>query len=74
MQSFYKSGCLRRLHSHKLITKPRFPNRRALHQLRQLPYEIDQGLGDFLTPEGLRLIAVDYQQGLLTRLNEQLKG
>ncbi|GJJ07388.1 hypothetical protein Clacol_001590 [Clathrus columnatus] len=45
-----------------------------LYQLRQLPYDIEQGLGDFLTPEGLKLIAIDYQQGLLTRLNEQIKG
>ncbi|KAF8528923.1 Manganese/iron superoxide dismutase [Hysterangium stoloniferum] len=49
-------------------------SRRCIHQLRQLPYNIENGLGDFLSPEGLKLIAVDYQQGLLSRLNEQVKG
>ena len=31
-------------------------------------------MGDFLSPEALRLIAEDYQQGLLDRLNEEVKG
>jgi len=42
--------------------------------LQQLPYNIEDGLGDFLSPEALHMIAVEYQQGLLTRLNEQVKG
>lgn len=48
--------------------------RRCVHQLRQLPYDVDQGLGKFLSPAALRMMAVDYQQGLLTRLNEQVRG
>lgn len=31
-------------------------------------------MGDFLSPEALKVIAEDYQQGLLDRLNEQIKG
>jgi hypothetical protein len=31
-------------------------------------------MGDFLSPAALKAIAEDYQQGLLDRLNEQIKG
>ena len=31
-------------------------------------------MGDFLSPAALKVVAVDYQQGLLDRLNEQIKG
>jgi len=31
-------------------------------------------MGDFLSPAALKVIAEDYQQGLLDRLNEQIKG
>jgi hypothetical protein len=31
-------------------------------------------MGDFLSPAALKVIAEDYQQGLLDRLNEQVKG
>lgn len=52
------------------------PGRTAsgLHQRRELEYPIENGLGDFLTPEGLKAIAVDWQEGLLKRLNEEVKG
>lgn len=49
-------------------------SRRCIHQVRPLPYDVNQGLGSFLSPAALRMIAIDYQQGLLTRLNEQVKG
>ena len=39
-----------------------------------LPYNVEDGMGDFLPPAALKLIAEDYQQGLLDRLNEQIKG
>ncbi|KAN0139928.1 hypothetical protein V8E53_002233, partial [Lactarius tabidus] len=39
-----------------------------------LPYKIVNGMGDFLPPAALKVIAEDYQQGLLDRLNEQIKG
>jgi hypothetical protein len=47
---------------------------RRIHSVRPLPYEIEEGLGDFLSPEALRIIAHDYQQGLLKRLNEEVAG
>lgn len=47
---------------------------RNAHQLRQLPYDIENGLGEFLPPEALRVIAVDYQSGLLQRLNDEVRG
>ena len=31
-------------------------------------------MGDFLSPAALKVVAVDYQQGLLDRLNKQIKG
>jgi hypothetical protein len=31
-------------------------------------------MGNFLLPVALMVVAVDYQQGLLDRLNEQIKG
>jgi superoxide dismutase, Fe-Mn family len=48
--------------------------RRMIHVRVPLPYKVEDGMGDFLSPEALRVIAVDYQQGLLDRLNEQIKG
>ncbi|CAE6439320.1 unnamed protein product [Rhizoctonia solani] len=45
----------------------------GLHARRELEYPIDEGLGEFLTPQGLRTIAVDWQEGLLNRLNEEVK-
>ncbi|KAI0029530.1 hypothetical protein K488DRAFT_80113 [Vararia minispora EC-137] len=46
---------------------------RCLHVRRQLPYIIDDGMGRFLSPEGLRSIAVEYQQGLIDRLNDEIR-
>lgn len=54
--------------------RTRLTPRRNLHTRTPLPYDIDNGLGDFLTPQALRMIAIDYQQGLLDRLNEQVHG
>ncbi|KAH7344877.1 Manganese/iron superoxide dismutase [Rhizoctonia solani] len=45
----------------------------GLHARRDLEYPIEGGLGEFLTPEGLRTIAIDWQEGLLDRLNEEIK-
>jgi hypothetical protein len=50
------------------------PSCRTIHVRVPLPYKIEDGLGDFLSPEALKVIAEDYQQGLLDRLNEQIKG
>ncbi|KAH9032139.1 hypothetical protein EDB85DRAFT_2089321 [Lactarius pseudohatsudake] len=48
--------------------------RRNIHVRVPLPYKIEDGMGDFLPPAALKVIAEDYQQGLLDRLNEQIKG
>lgn len=53
--------------------KPRW-NKRNYHQLEKLPYPIENGLGDFLPPEALKVVAIDYQAGLLQQLNEELRG
>ncbi|TBU22046.1 hypothetical protein BD309DRAFT_907474 [Dichomitus squalens] len=47
---------------------------RALHQRKQLSYPVEEGLGSFLPPHSLKMIAEDYQQGLLDRLNDQIRG
>lgn len=46
---------------------------RSLHVRRELPYPTDKGLGEFLPPAAVRTI-VEWQDGLLERLNEQVKG
>jgi len=46
---------------------------RALHQRQALPYPAEHGLGKFLPPEALK-VQLEYQDGLLERLNEQLGG
>lgn len=47
---------------------------RGIHGLRPLPFDIEDGLGDFLSPEALKTVAHEYQEGLLTRLNEEVVG
>jgi superoxide dismutase, Fe-Mn family len=47
---------------------------RQVHNRLQLPYPIEKGLGDFLPPAALKVVAEDYQQGLLDRLNEEVAG
>ncbi|PCH41587.1 hypothetical protein WOLCODRAFT_137483 [Wolfiporia cocos MD-104 SS10] len=47
---------------------------RNLHYRQELKYPVEEGLGQFLSPEGLKMLAVEYQQGLLDRLNEEVKG
>ncbi|KIM33454.1 hypothetical protein M408DRAFT_19745 [Serendipita vermifera MAFF 305830] len=47
---------------------------RRIHSVRPLPFDIEDGLGEFLSPEALRVVAQEYQQGLLDRLNEEVIG
>ncbi|BGP16422.1 hypothetical protein JCM10213_004022 [Rhodosporidiobolus nylandii] len=49
-------------------------SRRALHQRVPLPYPTEQGIPGFLSPEALRTVAVDWQQGVLDRLNQLVRG
>lgn len=53
---------------------PTWTHYRSIHFRRELPYPIEEGLGDFLPPSALKTIAVDYQDGLLQRLNDEVKG
>merc|ERR1711939_288465 len=48
--------------------------RRRLHQRAQLPYSVEKGIEGFLSPQALKTIAVDWQEGLLHRLNERVRG
>ncbi|KII95965.1 hypothetical protein PLICRDRAFT_694070 [Plicaturopsis crispa FD-325 SS-3] len=52
----------------------RLPQRRCVHKRRPLPYPIEQGLGNFLPPNALKTVAVDFQEGLLDRLTDEVKG
>lgn len=47
---------------------------RNIHVPRPLAYPIENGLGDFLPPPALKTLAVDYQEGLLQRLNDEIRG
>lgn len=47
---------------------------RNIHQRRSLLYPIEDGLGEFLPPAALKAVAVDYHDGLLQRLNEEVQG
>ncbi|KNZ71712.1 Putative 37S ribosomal protein S26A, mitochondrial [Termitomyces sp. J132] len=47
---------------------------RSIHKRKTLPYPIEGGLGNFLPPEALKVVAVDYQEGLLKRLDEEVRG
>ncbi|KAJ3568407.1 hypothetical protein NP233_g5734 [Leucocoprinus birnbaumii] len=46
---------------------------RRLHRLQALPYHVDEGLGNFLPPEALK-VQLEFQSGLLERLNEHIIG
>lgn len=46
---------------------------RNVHRRIPLPYPINGGLGKFLPPPALQTL-VDYQDGLLSRLNEEVRG
>jgi hypothetical protein len=47
---------------------------RGVHSLRKLPYPVEGGLGAFLPPDALRTVGVEYQQGLLDRLNDYTRS
>jgi superoxide dismutase, Fe-Mn family len=47
---------------------------RDLHTVKPLPFDTEVGLGDFLSPDALKVVAQEYQEGLLQRLNEEVLG
>lgn len=56
-----------------LLTEARKLGRRHAHMPRPLPYPIEGGLGNFLPPQSLQTL-VDYQDGLLERLNQEIRS
>ena len=47
---------------------------RFAHRRVPLPYDAEHGLPGFLSPNALRTVAVDWQQGVLARLDELVRG
>ena len=45
-----------------------------MHKLRPPPYPVEEGLGEFMPPDALRQVAVEYQTGLLQHLNDLVRG
>lgn len=54
------------------VSRSRFGTRNV-HRRRGLLYPQENGLGKFLPPDALKT-AVEWQDGLLERLNEEVKG
>jgi hypothetical protein len=48
--------------------------RRLVHHRVPPPFDVEEGLQPFLSPENLRTVAVDWQDGVLARLNELTRG
>ncbi|TDL29795.1 manganese and iron superoxide dismutase [Rickenella mellea] len=57
----------------KCTTRTRYNVSRELHTKKPLPYKVEDGLGHFLPPQALRTIE-EWQEGLLERLNVEVKG
>lgn len=49
-------------------------SKRNVHIRRPLGYPVEGGLGDFLPPSALKTLAVEYQDGLLERLSDEVRG
>ncbi|KAF8914128.1 Manganese/iron superoxide dismutase [Gymnopilus junonius] len=47
--------------------------RRYIHKPRELPYSVEEGLGNFLPPPALATL-IEYQNGLLERLNQEIRN
>lgn len=46
---------------------------RSVHTRRELHYPIEEGVGEFLPPPALKTV-VEWQEGLLERFNDQVRG
>ncbi|KAG6833868.1 hypothetical protein H0H87_011802 [Tephrocybe sp. NHM501043] len=68
------SSSAARSSSSVLRLKSRTGASRNIHKRIPLPYSVEGGLGDFLPPAALKTVAVDYQEGLLRRLDEEVRG
>lgn len=47
---------------------------RSLHSRVPLDYPVEGGVGNFLSPKALKTIAVDWQEGVLDKLNTLTRG
>ncbi|KAA1073198.1 hypothetical protein PGT21_003429 [Puccinia graminis f. sp. tritici] len=69
-----------RIASPSIRLRPRNPahtSKAGLHvspPITSLPYSIDQGLTPFLSAKTVKSLAIDWQDGLLDRLNQHVKG
>ncbi|GAA5970923.1 hypothetical protein JCM3765_007852 [Sporobolomyces pararoseus] len=52
----------------------RIGGRRFVHHRVPLPYQLEQGIPGFLSPNALKTVAVDWQQGVLDRLNDLVRN
>ena len=48
--------------------------RRAIHSRVPLDYPLEAGVGTFLSPKALKTVAVDWQEGVLNKLNTLTRG
>ncbi|POY74672.1 Fe-Mn family superoxide dismutase [Rhodotorula taiwanensis] len=67
------SALLRAVVSRPVATGPR-TSKRFAHRRVPLPYDAEHGLPGFLSPNALRTVAVDWQEGVLNRLDELVRG
>lgn len=72
------SSCLRVFapsssRSLSIVNNARTWAKRGLHTRRELPYPTEGGVGKFLPPSALKTL-VEYQDGLLARLDEELQS
>ncbi|GAA6006945.1 hypothetical protein JCM10207_009148 [Rhodosporidiobolus poonsookiae] len=72
----FRSSCIsaRSLARPQPRLAPLASSSRSVHSRVPLPYSLDQGLPGFLSPSALRTVAVDWQQGVLARLNDLVRG
>ncbi|KAG6865996.1 hypothetical protein C0991_009668 [Blastosporella zonata] len=68
------SSSAARCSSAGLRYKSRAGASRNIHKRVPLSYPVEGGLGDFLPPAALKTVAIDYQDGLLQRLDEEVRG
>ncbi|CAH7684892.1 hypothetical protein BY996DRAFT_367481 [Phakopsora pachyrhizi] len=66
-----------KLKSCQRLLRPNHFSFRALHispPISSLPFSIDTGLSPFLTSKTCKILAVEWQDGLLDRLNQYVRG
>ncbi len=47
---------------------------RSIHSRVPLDYALEAGVGSFLSPKALKTVAVDWQEGVLNKLNTLTRG